>query len=321
MGQYIARRLLIAVPMLVLITLVNFAMQNLAPGDPLDYLVPVSMRAELKLNEQDIQAMRERFGLDKPIVARYFIWLGQLVRGNFGYSVLERRDVSDLLKERLPNTLELAILSMIFAWTWAGLAGIIAALKQYSLTDYSLTFLSFTLSGIPQFFTGLIFILIFSMTLRWLPLAGTRTPNVPFNLVDHARHLILPVIVLSLPAASVLRQSRSAMLEEMNKDYALVARAKGLSERTVNYRHVLRNAMLPLVTLFGLQLPALIGGAVIVETIFAWPGMGKLSVDSAVTKDYPTLMAITFITALIVLGANLLTDIAYAWVDPRIRYN
>jgi peptide/nickel transport system permease protein len=321
MGQYIARRLLIVVPMLFLITLVNFTMQNLAPGDPLDYLVPVAARAELKLNEEDIQAMRERFGLDKPIVARYFIWLGQLVRGNFGYSVLERRDVSDLLKERLPKTLELAMLSMIFAWTWAGLAGIIAALKQYSVTDYSLTFLSFTLSGIPQFFTGLIFILIFSMTLRWLPLGGTRTPNVPFNLVDHARHLILPVIVLSLPAASVLRQSRSAMLEEMNKDYALVARAKGLTERTINTRHVLRNAMLPLVTLFGLQLPALIGGAVIVETIFSWPGMGKLSVDSAVTKDYPTLMAITFITAIIVLGANLITDIAYAWVDPRIRYN
>ncbi len=321
MGQYIARRLLIALPMLVLITMVNFTMQNLAPGDPLDYLVPVSMRAELKLNEQDIQAMRERFGLDKPIVVRYFIWLGQIARGNFGYSVLERRDVADLLKERLPNTLELAILSMIFAWTWAGLAGIIAALKQYSLTDYSLTFLSFTLSGIPQFFTGLIFILIFSMTLRWFPLAGTRTPNVPFSLLDHARHLVLPVIVLSLPAASVLRQSRSAMLEEMNKDYALVARAKGLTERTVNYRHVLRNAMLPLVTLFGLQLPALIGGSVIVETIFAWPGMGKLGVDSAVTKDYPTLMAITFITAVIVLGANLLTDVAYAWVDPRIRYS
>ena len=321
MGHYIARRLLIALPMLVLITMVNFAMQNLAPGDPLDYLVPVEMRAEMDLTGKDIEALRARFGLDKPIVVRYFIWLSQLVRGNFGYSVLERRDVSDLLRERLPNTLELAILSMIFAWTWAGLAGIIAALKQYSVTDYSLTFLSFTLSGIPQFFTGLIFILIFSMTLGWLPLAGTRTPNQPFNLLDHARHLILPVIVLSLPAASVLRQSRSAMLEEMNKDYALVARAKGLSERTVNTRHVLRNALLPLVTLFGLQLPVLIGGAVIVETIFSWPGMGKLSVDSAITKDYPTLMAITFITAIIVLTANLLTDIAYAWVDPRIRYN
>lgn len=321
MPQYIARRLVIALPMMILITLVNFVMQNLAPGDPLDYLVPVEMRAQMEMTGEDIEVLRAKFGLDKPIVVRYFLWVKELVHGNFGYSVLERRNVSDLLKQRLPNTLELAFLSMILANFWATLAGIVAALKQYSIIDYVLTVISFTLSGIPQFFTGLAFILIFSVKLRWLPLAGIRTPNVPFDLWDHIKHLIMPVIVLSLPAASVLRQARSAMLEEMNKDYALVARAKGLTERTVNYRHVLRNALLPLVTLVGLQLPALIGGAVIVETIFAWPGMGKLGVDSAITKDYPTLMAITTITAFMVLGANLITDITYAWVDPRIRYD
>lgn len=321
MTQYIARRLLIAIPMLLLITLVNFVMQNLAPGDPLDYLVPVTMRAELRMDEEDIANLRAKFGLDEPIVVRYFIWLGQVVRGNFGYSVLERRDVSDILSERLPHTLELAILSLLLANFWAILAGVVAALKQYSITDYVLTIISFTLSGIPQFFTGLAFILIFAVQLHWLPLAGIRTPNIPFDLWDHIRHLIMPVIVLSLPAASMLRQARSAMLEEMNKDYALVARSKGLKERTVNFRHVLRNALLPLITLLGLQLPNLIAGSVIVETIFAWPGMGKLSVDSAVTKDYPTLMAITTITAVIVLAANLITDIAYAWIDPRIRYD
>jgi peptide/nickel transport system permease protein len=321
MTQYIARRLLIAIPMLLLITLVNFVMQNLAPGDPLDYLVPVTMRAELRMDEEDIANLRAKFGLDKPIVVRYFIWLGQVVRGNFGYSVLERRDVSDILSERLPHTLELALLSLLLANFWAILAGVIAALKQYSVTDYVLTIISFTLSGIPQFFTALAFILIFAVQLHWLPLAGIRTPNVPFDLWDHIRHLIMPVIVLSLPAASMLRQARSAMLEEMNKDYALVARSKGLKERTVNFRHVLRNALLPLITLLGLQLPNLIAGSVIVETIFAWPGMGKLSVDAAVTKDYPTLMAITTITAVMVLAANLITDIAYAWIDPRIRYD
>lgn len=320
MTQYIARRLVIAIPMLILITLVNFVMQNLAPGDPLNYLVPVTMRAEMQMNEDDIQALRVKFGLDKPIVVRYFLWMKEVFRGNLGYSIIERRDVSDLLAKRLPNTLELTILAFILSNFWATLAGIIAALKQYSVTDYVLTVISFTLSGIPQFFTGLVFILIFAVQLRWLPLAGIRTANIPFNLWDHVKHLIMPVLVLSLPAASLLRQARSAMLEEMNKDYATVARSKGLAERTINFRHVLRNAMLPLVTLFGLQLPALIGGSVIVETIFAWPGMGKLSVDSAVMKDYSTLMAITSITAIMVLGANLITDISYAWVDPRIRY-
>jgi len=320
MTQYIARRLLISIPMLILITLVNFIMQNLAPGDPLDYLVPVEVRAQLKLSGKDIETLRARYGLDKPIIVRYVVWMGQLVRGNFGYSALKGQNVSDLLRQRLPNTLELAVLSLLFAYTWSTAAGIIAALKQYSFLDYLLTVVSFTLSGIPQFFTGLVFILIFAVQLHWLPFAGISEPNAPFSLWDHIRHLIMPVVVLSLPAASQLRQARSAMLEELNKEYAVVARAKGLSERTINVRHVLRNALLPLVTLLGLSLPTLVAGAVIVETIFAWPGMGKLEVDAAVTKDYPVLMAVTTIMAFMVLVSNLITDVAYAWVDPRIRY-
>ena len=307
--------------MLFLITIVNFVMQNLAPGDPLDYLVPIEMRIELEISEEYIQALRVRYGLDKPIVVRYLLWLTELMRGNFGASIAQGRNVSDLLKERVPATLELAIVSILVSNFWATLAGIVAALKQYSVTDYVLTVISFTLSGIPRFFTGLMLILIFAVKLGWLPLAGIREPNMPFDLWDHVQHLIMPVIALSLPAASVLRQARSAMLEEMNKDYAVVARAKGLTERAVNYRHVLRNALLPLVTLVGLQLPGLIGGSVIVETIFAWPGMGRLAVSAAMGKDYPTLMAITLVTAVVVLGANLITDIAYAWVDPRIRYD
>lgn len=321
MTQYIARRLLMIVPMLFLITLVNFVMQNLAPGDPLDYLVPIEIRAEMEMNVQDIENLRAHYGLDKPIIVRYFRWLGELLQGNFGYSVLEGRNVSDMLAERVPNTLELALISLTFAQLWSNALGIVAALKQYSITDYVITVFAFTFSGIPAFFTGLAFILIFAVHLRWLPVAGIRTPNVPFALWDHIRHLIMPVIVLSLPAASQLRQARSAMLEEMNKDYAMVARAKGLAERTINTRHVLRNAMLPLVTCIGLALPSLMAGSVIVEMIFAWPGMGLLTVESAVRKDYPPLMAVTTLMAVMVLGANLLTDIAYAWVDPRIRYD
>jgi peptide/nickel transport system permease protein len=321
MTQYILRRLVLLFPMLILITLVNFTMQNLAPGDPLDYLVPVETRAQLQMTGEDIEALRAKFGLDKPIVVRYFLWLKEVVQGNFGYSVIERRDVSDILAERVPNTLELAILSFIVANLWATAAGVLAALKQYSITDYVLTTISFLFSGIPQFFTGLVFILLFAVQLGWLPLAGLRTPNTPFELWDHIKHLIMPVLVLSLPAASVLRQARSAMLEELNKDYATVARSKGLAEKTINRRHVFRNALLPLVTLWGLSLPNLIGGSVIVETIFAWPGMGKLSVEAAVTKDYSSLMATTSIMAVMVLFANLFTDIGYAWVDPRIRYD
>ena len=321
MTQYIARRLLMIIPMLVLITLVNFVMQNLAPGDPLDYLVPIEIRAQMKMNVQDIENLRAHYGLDKPIVVRYFRWMGELLQGNFGYSVLEGRNVSDMLAERVPNTLELALISLTFAMLWSNALGIVAALKQYSITDYVITVFAFTFSGIPAFFTGLAFILIFAVYLRWLPLAGIRTPNVPFDLWDHIRHLIMPVIVLSLPAASQLRQARSAMLEELNKDYATVARAKGLAERTINTRHVLRNALLPLVTCVGLALPTLMAGSVIVEMIFAWPGMGLLTVESAVRKDYPPLMAVTTLMAVMVLGANLITDIAYAWVDPRIRYD
>ena len=319
MSQYIVRRLIIAIPMLFLITMVNFTMQNLAPGDPLDYLVPVMQRNELKLTEEDIQEMRVKFGLDKPIVVRYFKWMQEFVTGNLGYSIMEGRAVSDLLKQRLPNTLELALLSMLFSWTWATLAGVVAALKQYSVVDYTLTIISFTLSGMPQFFTAIILIVIFAAQLDWLPFAGRTTPNVPFNWWDHIQHMILPVVVLSLPAASLLRQARSSMLEEMNKDYAVVARAKGLSERVVNYRHVLRNALLPLVTMMGMSLPSLIGGAVIVETMFAWPGMGKMAVRAAVAKDYPSLMAIVTISGVVLLAANLITDFTYAWVDPRIR--
>jgi len=320
MTQYIGRRLVIAIPMLVLITLVNFIMQSLAPGDPLDYLVPLEVRAEFRISGQDIQILRTKFGLDKPVFVRYALWLKEVVQGNFGYSLMQQRNVSAILRERLPNTLELAILSFVLANLWATVAGIIAALKQYTPVDYAFNFVAFTLSGIPQFFTGLIMILVFAVGLRWLPLAGLRTPNVPFDLWDHIKHLIMPVLVLSLPAASMVRQARSAMLEEMNKEYAMVARAKGLRERDINVRHVLRNAILPLVTLYGLRLPSLIGGAVIVETIFAWPGMGSLSVDAAIKKDYPTLMAVTTIMAAMVLFSNLLTDVSYAWVDPRIRY-
>jgi peptide/nickel transport system permease protein len=321
MTQYIGRRLVLVIPMVFLITIVNFVMQNLAPGDPLDYLVPFETRAALRMTGEDIQNLRHRYGLDQPIIVRYFLWMKEIAQGNFGYSVMMQRNVSDLLKERLPNTLELAFISTILAYLWATIAGIVAALKQYSWIDYLLTVISFLLSGIPQFFTALMFVLIFSVALHWFPLAGIRTPNAPFSLGDHIMHLILPVLVLTLPAASVLRQARSAMLEELHKDYAVVARAKGLHERTINYKHVLRNALLPLVTMLGLSIPSLIAGAVIVETIFAWPGMGRLEVEAAVRKDYPVLMSITTITAIIVLLSNLITDVAYAWVDPRIRYN
>lgn len=320
MGRYIIRRLLIAVPLLLGVTLLNFLLVNLAPGDPLSRMV----NPELGASREQMEQWRVKFGLDQPLPIRYLRWLNQVAHGNLGYrySANDRRPVTEVLRERIPKTLELMVAAVVIANLLGILLGVISAIRQYSLLDSFLTLTAFLGVSTPGFFiaTGLIY--LFAARLGWFPTSGVRDPLTSPNLIDHLRHLVLPATALAVEyVAGMMRQSRASMLEVLNQDYVLTARAKGLRERLVISRHAFRNAALPMVTLFGLYLPGLIGGATIIETIFAWPGMGSLAIDAVNGRDYNMLMAIILVGATAILLSNLLVDIAYAYIDPRIRFS
>ena len=320
MTQYIIRRLLIAFPVLIAITVLNFLFINLAPGDPLAEMTS----PEFGFNPNQVEMWRERYGLEKPLAVRYFYWLKEVARGNLGWRMLvqERRPISDVLAERVPLTIELVIGAIIVANVMGISLGVIAALRQYSVLDHTLTFVSFFLASTPSFFLALGLIFLVALQLDLLPTHGVRTPGIPPDLLDRLRHLALPAFALAFGSwAGMMRQARASMLEVLRQDYITTARAKGLYERFVIVRHALRNALLPLVTLMGLQIPWLLGGSVIIESIFAWPGMGGLAISAVRMRDYNTLMALNLVTAIAVLLSNLATDILYASVDPRIRYD
>ncbi len=319
MQRYILRRVLIAIPVLLGITIINFLIINATPGDPLSHLA----NPELGLTPAMLEQVRVEFGLDKPLPVRYVLWLGQAVHGNFGYrmDMQDPRPVGAVLADRIPRTIELMVGAIIIAHLLGILLGVVSALRQYSVLDYVLTVVTFFGVAMPSFFLALGLIVIFGAVLGWFPTSGVRTPNEPETLVDFLHHLFLPALTLAIGSmANMMRQSRTSMLEVLGQDFVKTARAKGLSERGVIWGHVFRNAMLPLVTLVGLSIPELVGGATIVETIFSWPGMGSLAILAVLARDYNTLMATLLIGAIIVLVSNLLTDIAYAFVDPRIRY-
>jgi peptide/nickel transport system permease protein len=252
------------------------------------------------------------------------LWLSQAAQGNLGYrmSRIDPRPVGDVLADRIPRTILLMFGAVVIAHVVGTALGIVSALKQYSALDYVLTVSAFLGVSTPGFFLGLGLIVIFGAKLGWFPTSGVVTPNAPPSVLDMLHHLALPALTLSLAQlAGTMRHARTAMLEVIGQDYITTARAKGLGEPEVNWRHAFRNAMLPLLTLFGLSIPDLIGGAAIVETIFAWPGMGSLSVEAAQARDYNMLMAILFVGAVIVLISNLATDLLYGVLDPRIRYD
>ena len=310
-----------AVPVVFGITLITFGIIAFAPGDPIDVIIAMAAEEGETIAEQDLERMRAKLGLDKPLPVRYLLWLKEVARGNLGNRTTDNRPVADVILERLPRTVELMALSIVVSTVLAILLGVIAALRQYSVLDYVLTFLTFCGIATPNFFLALGMILVVGVKLGWLPTHGVRTAGMPPSLIDHVSHLIMPAFILGLGhMASLMRQARSSMLEVIRQDYILVARAKGLRERSINLQHAFRNAALPLVTLVGLSLPALFGGSVIVESIFAWPGIGQLGISSVGTRHFQTLMGLNLITACLVLLSNLITDISYAWVDPRIRY-
>ncbi|MCC6945028.1 MAG: ABC transporter permease [Thermomicrobiales bacterium] len=319
MGRYILRRLLISIPVLFGITLVTYLIVSLAPGDPVSALVNPEQIAEL--GPGWLEDRRAELGLDEPIPIRYGLWMKEVAQGNLGYSYTDRRPVSTTIGERIWPTVKLMLTVQILALLIAVPIGIISAIRQYSLIDYIVTIFGFATISIPAFFLALAAIYVFSIRLGWLPSAGMNTLGKPPSFRDSLEHLILPAAVLGLgQAAPLIRYTRSSMLETVRQDYVRVARAKGLSERRVISRHALRNALIPLVTVIALTLPQLLGGTVIIEQIFAWPGMGSLAIKAVRGRDYPTIMAINMIGAVAILVSSLIADIVYAWVDPRISY-
>ncbi len=324
---YLLRRLLGSIPLLLGILTLIFFIIHLAPGDPTARFFNPNVSPEV------IEQMRRNLGLDQPLHIQYFKWLSAFLRGDFGYSFGQMRPISEILPEVLWNTLQLTLISLVIIFILGMLIGIVQAVRQYSLADNVLTFLALFFYSMPSFWLALMLILLFSLKAAqwglptWLQFPAAQMMSVGAEylppgaqLVDRLEHLFLPAVALGIgSAAGVARYMRGSMLEVIHQDFIRTARAKGLSERTVIFKHALRNALIPIITLLGLYLPFLLSGAVLVETIFSWPGMGRLIVDAIFQRDYPLVMATSFVIAAIVIFGNLISDVLYAVVDPRIR--
>ena len=314
---FILRRLLSVVPVLLIITFVTFFLMQLLPGGPL-----AAYENNPEISQKDIERLRHEMGLDRPIHVQYGSWLKNFAQGDWGYSFTTKRPVLSEIWDRLPNTLYLTGISLIVALIIAIPAGIISATRQYSVFDHITTTLAYIGRSMPVFYSGLLLIIVFSIWLRWLPSGGMQTLGKEFSLIDSLRHLFLPVLSLStLIAAKYVRFLRTSMLEVIHLDYIRTAAAKGLSERVIIYKHAFRNAAIPLVTVVAIDLPVLFAGALFTETIYSWPGMGRLFVDAATRFDYSVVMGIVAAIAFLVVVSNLLADVVYAILDPRITYS
>lgn len=316
MYNYIARRILIAIPIVLGITLFNFMVINLAPGSPLDLMIDPKLTADV------IAVKKHAMGLDAPVYQQYVTWLGNLLQGNLGYSLTSFRPVSQMIGERVVPTLLLMGTSLALGLLIAVPIGVLSATKQYSWLDYVTTGGAFLGISIPNFFLGLGLIYVFSISLKLLPSSGMVTLGSDGGIKDIAAHMILPCSVLTVNIVGrLVRYVRAAMLDILEQDYLRTATAKGVHKFQRIWVHGFRNALLPVITVIGLEIPTLLGGAVVTEQIFGWPGIGRLTMDSILTRDYPTLMGLNLIAAVMVLAANLFTDIMYAAADPRIKYH
>ncbi len=318
MGPYILRRMLIALPSVLGISVVLFTVLALAPGDPFEELATnPAVPAEVR------QMLRAKFGLDDPVWQRYFRWLAAMLQGDWGYSFVSRIDVDTLILQRVPVTLAIIGASQVLALMVALPVGIYSATRPYSLFDRIASTLAFVGFSLPTFFTGILFILIFSITLDWLPFVYRADLSATGWQWwwEHIKQSIMPVTVLGLfQGASWTRYVRSAVLDVIRLDYVTTARSKGLRERVVVMKHVVRNALIPVVTLVALTMPAVFGGAIVTEQIFRIPGIGSLLIDAILRNDTPVIMAVTFVFACLVILFNLLADLIYGWLDPRISY-
>lgn len=322
MWNYLVRRLILVVPVLLGITIVTFVIIHLAPGSPTDIIVQAGPKISFEARER----LTKLYGLDQPLHIQYLKWLKRFVLLDFGSSFKDDRPVMEKILERLPATLILEGLSLLLIFLVALPIGVISSAKQYSIFDRLTTIFVFVGVSVPAFWLALLLMVYFGVKLNWLPISGMRSIGseyLPFfaKVGDYIKHLILPVFVSAFGGiASVSRYTRAGMLEAIRQDYIRTARAKGLPENIVIYKHALRNALLPVITLLGFSIPGLIGGSFIIETIFAWPGMGRLGYLAIMERDYPLIMGIGTISAFLTLSGNLIADILYAWADPRIRY-
>lgn len=317
LSTYVFKRILSMLPIFIGITLISFVIVHLAPGDPMAVMM------NPKLKPSDIERITANLGLNQPLYVQYFKWFTSLLRLDFGNSFIGGQPVIEILKPKIPVTILLCATGMFVAIFIAVILGILSATKQYSKADYTVSVFAFAGLSIPTFWFSLMLILVFGVYLKWLPTAGMYNLRAEtITLGDRIAHMILPVIAFAAPSiASWTRYMRSSMLEVIREDYIRTARSKGLKESIVIYKHALRNALIPMVTLLGLSMAFLISGAFVIESMFGWPGMGRTGIDAIFQRNYPIVMAINTMTAVLVLVFNLLTDLTYAFIDPRIKYN
>jgi len=333
MKWYITKRLLMLIPVLIGVSILSFSLIHLAPGDP-----ALTIAGE-RASPQVISAIREKYGLDKPLTTQYWVWLKQVLQGDLGRSIVSNEYVAKEILERFPNTVELTIFAMIFAVVIGSIAGIISASRQYSVFDYSFMGLAIFGISMPVFWLGIMLMMIFGVYLRWLPISGRISMMISFQRItgfylldsiitgnfaaffSSLRYLILPSIALStIPMAIIARVTRSSMLEVLRQDFIRTERAKGLSERMVIYKHAVRNAMIPVITVIGLNFGLLLAGAILTETVFSWPGIGRYVVNAVNMRDYSVVQGCVLFFALMFVIVNLITDIVYVYIDPRIHY-
>lgn len=314
MWKYILKKLLLAIPVLLGITIIDYLIMSLA-GSPLDMMVNPRVTAEA------VAVKAAKLGLDQPVWVQYWTWLTQLFQGNLGFSYKSYQPVAEMIGSHIGPTLLLMCASLLAQLLLAVPAGVYSAVHRYQKRDYAVVAASFVASSVPSFFLALLLIYLFTVVLGWLPSSGMYTPNTGGDALDILRHMAMPVLALAVSSAgSTIRYIRSAVLEILEMDYLRTARAKGVGRRLVINKHALRNALLPIVTVVGMQLPTLFGGAVIIERVFRWPGLGLLTMNAITGRDYPVIMGVCLLSAVVVQAANLLTDIVYALVDPTIKY-
>ena len=314
---YFTRRFLYLIPMLLGISFLIYLGLELTPGDILSYLLPPEAIADMK--PEELAAMREALGLNDPFIIRYIYWLGGILQGDFGYSLASGVPISQLVLERVPATLELSVAALLFSTFLGVILGSISALRRGSLLDNSLTIFGMIGVSIPEFIFGLSALVIFALQLEWLPVGKRLMPGYE-SYWDHMPHLVMPAMVLGLiMTAGVMRYTRSSMLDSLNKEFIRTARSKGIPEWRINFIHGLRVALIPVVVLIGFRLPMLIGGTVIIEQVFQWPGIGNLFVTAVRGQNYPLVMMISFMSVTAVLFASFLIDLLTALLDPRIK--
>ncbi|HXE98084.1 MAG TPA: ABC transporter permease [Dongiaceae bacterium] len=323
MARYLIKRILLLIPLMIGITLITFSVIHLAPGEP----VEMQMAMNPKVGKEARERLTKFYGLDKPLHEQYFSWVGKIVRLDLGRSFSsDNRPVVDKIKERLPVTISLNVVALLLEFGLAIPIGILAATRRDTWLDKGITVFVFVGFAVPTFWLALLLMYFFGVRLNLLPISGLHTLGsdswgIMRYLLDLAKHLVMPIMVASFGSlAGLSRYMRSAMLNVISQDYITTARAKGLPERVVIYKHALRNALLPLITLLGFSIPGLIGGSVIFETIFAIPGMGQLFYQGVMSRDYPVVMGILVIGAFLTLIGNLIADLSYALADPRIRH-